>query len=122
MADGDQPKDQQSTPLASAAQKVKDKDVEVFAFSTKPRSDTNMDDLRKIASRDDNVYAVAPDEPAPAITTKIASQVKTRLRGEYILEQIDMISCYEYLAFSCEWNIWNQGTVVRRLENRLSTG
>ena len=100
MADGDQPKDQQSIPLASAAQKVKDKDVEVFAFSTKPRSDTNMDDLRKIASRDDNVYAVAPDEPAPAITTKIASQVKTRLRGKYILEQIGMISCYLYLTFS----------------------
>lgn len=94
VADGDQPTDEPSTTLASAAQKVKDKDVEVFAFSTKPKSDTNMDDLRKIASRDDNVYAVAPDEPAPAITTKIASQVKTRLRGEYILEQIDVISCY----------------------------
>ena len=94
VSDGDQPKDQQSTPLASAAQKVKDKDVEVFAFSTKPKSDTNMDDLRKIASRDDNVYAVAPNEPAPAITTKIASQVKRRLRGKYILEQIDIIFYY----------------------------
>lgn len=84
MADGDQSTDEQSIPLARAAQQVKDKDVEVFAFSTKPKSDTNMDDLRKIASRDDNVYAVAPDAPAPAITTKIASQVKSLLRGKCV--------------------------------------
>ena len=84
VSDGDQSKEQQFIPLASAAKQVKDKDVEVFAFSTKPESDTNMDDLRKIASRDDNVYAVAPDEPAPAITTKIASKVKSLVRGNCI--------------------------------------
>lgn len=81
VSDGDQSKDPQSIPLESAAQKVKDKEVEVFAFSTKPKRDTNLDDLRKIASSDDDVYVVAPDEPAPAITTKITNKIKSRVRG-----------------------------------------
>lgn len=81
VADGDQSKDSQAIPLASAAQKVKDKDVEVFAFSTKPRRDTNDDDLVVIASGNDNVYFVAPDDPEPAITTKITQKVKNLVRG-----------------------------------------
>ena len=81
ISDGEQSKDPQAIPLASAAQKVKDKDVEVFAFSTKPRQDTNADDLLAIASGNDNVYFVAPDDPAPAITTKITQKVKSRVRG-----------------------------------------
>lgn len=81
VADGDQSKDPQAIPLASAAQKVKDKDVEVFAFSTKPRRDTNEDDLNVIASGNDNVYFVAPDDPEPAITTKITQKVKNLVRG-----------------------------------------
>lgn len=97
MSDGDQSKDQQSLPLASAAKQVKDKDVEVFAFSTKPERDTNMEDLRKIASRDDNVYAVAPDEPAPAITTKIASQVKSRVRGKHTFAIFTL--CFLYVLY-----------------------
>ncbi|XP_022806051.1 uncharacterized protein LOC111343164 [Stylophora pistillata] len=80
ISDGEQSKDPQAIPLASAAQKVKDKDVEVFAFSTKPRQDTNADDLLTIASGNDNVYFVAPDDPAPAITTKITQKVKSRVR------------------------------------------
>lgn len=97
VSDGEQSKDQQSIPLERAAQKVKDKDVEVFAFSTKP--EPNEDDLRKIASGDDNVYAVAPSEPAPAITTKIASKVKSRVRGKEskTFKGEDIIYCFLYL-------------------------
>ena len=91
MADGDQTKDEPFTPLASAAQKVKDKDVEVIAFSTIPEGETNLDDLRQIASGDgdENVYVVAPNEPAPAITTKIVRKVKSLVRGKEHIKQLE---------------------------------
>ena len=82
VADGDQTKDEPFTPLGSAAQKVKDKDVEVFAFSTKPKPQTNMADLRQIASKDDNVFAVTQEETPPVIRTKVSNKVKNYIEGK----------------------------------------
>ena len=84
MADGDQTKDEPFTPLASAAEKVKEKDVEVIAFSTKSEDDVNIDDLRDIASGDgdENVFFVTPSNPAPAVTAKITNKVKSLVRGK----------------------------------------
>lgn len=100
VADGDQTKDQPFTPLGSAAQKVKDKDVEVIAFSTKPEDETNVDDFRQIASGDgdENVFVVALDEPAPAITTKITSKVKSRVRGKKHRKLV-IFSSYSYCLY-----------------------
>lgn len=62
---------------------MKDKDVEVIAFSTIPEEETNIDDLRDVASGDgdENVFVVSPNAPSPAITTKIISKVKSVVRG-----------------------------------------
>ena len=63
---------------------MKDKDVEVIAFSTKPEDEINVDDLRQIASGDgdENVFVVTPSKPAPAITAKITNKVKSLVRGK----------------------------------------
>lgn len=84
VTDGDQTKDEPFTPLASSAQRVKDKDVEVIALSTIPEDEINVDDLRDIASGDDdeNVFVVTSDEPTPALTAKITSKVKSQVRGK----------------------------------------
>ena len=84
VTDGDQTKDEPFTPLARAAEKVKEKDVEVIAFSTKSEDEINVDDLRDIASGDgdENVFLVTPSDPAPAITTKITSKVKSLVTGK----------------------------------------
>ena len=84
MTDGEQTKNQTYTPLASAAQRVKDKDVEIIAISTKPEDEINVDDLRDIASGvgDENVFVVTPNQPSPVITSKVSSKVKRIARGK----------------------------------------
>lgn len=52
---------------------MKDKDVEVFVFLIKLRSDINMDDFCKIVFCDDNVYVVVFDEFVFVIIIKIVS-------------------------------------------------
>lgn len=92
VTDGEQTKNESTIPLASAAQRVKDKDVEIIAISTRTEDEIDPIDLRNIASGDDdeNVFFVTPSQSSPVIITKVTSKVKKDVRGKkkYILSHI----------------------------------
>ena len=84
VTDGEQTKNESTIPLASAAQRVKDKDVEIIAISTRTEDEIDPIDLRNIASGDDdeNVFFVTPSQSSPVIITKVTSKVKKDVRGK----------------------------------------
>lgn len=84
VTDGEQTKNESTIPLASAAQRVKDKDVEIIAISTRTEDEIDLVDLRNIASGDDdeNVFFVTPSQSSPVIITKVTSKVKKVVRGK----------------------------------------
>ena len=84
VTDGEQTKNESTIPLASAAQRVKDKDVEIIAISTRTEDEIDLVDLRNIASGDDdeNVFFVTPSQSSPVIITKVTSKVKKDVRGK----------------------------------------